>query len=616
MPADFDISPVIEPVGPTAHPAPPMQRPMPPPSMPPGAPGAPSMTPRSRSNRLLRWLILVAAGLFVLAVASLFWGGNSFSDRNVTLSVEASDRATSGDEIVYVVRYKNGTNVTLSDLSFRFFFPEGSIVLKDGQPTTPDSEGFTVERLEPGQEGTRELAVFLIGDKGAIKTARANLIFKAGTLRSSFEKEATAATTITDLPVVMTLVAPPTAVSGASVQYILDVRNETDAALSDLKLEFRYPDGFKPTQLRPQASEGNAMWNIADLPPGEGKRFTVTGTLEGSPRDVKNVAAVLKRNLNGTHVDYVRTDAFTTLSSPLLSVGIAPREGREYASFPGDTLDYVVSYRNDSRHTFLGLRLTVLLEGEMYDASGIRVTNGYYDEPARTIVFDASGVPDLAQLPPGQSGQATFSVPLKPGLSGSAGSQAFFVKATARLSTPNIPSGLSAEDAEAEDSVITRITSQPALSAAALYDGGAGSGPLPPQVGQPTTFTIRWQVSNPGNEVRNAKATATLSPGVSWQDAAVVVGGSAPTYDAASRTVTWNIGTVPFGIGNGSPRYEATFRISIQPSSSQVGQSVGLSGAAALVGSDAFTGAEVRIQAPALTTENIEGHKDAGRVVQ
>ena len=552
-----------------------------------------------------------------MAIGSLFWGGSSFSTQNVFLEISAPDRATSGDEITYTITYRNGTGTQLTNLSFRFFYPEDSIVLKDGQPTMPDSEGFTVEKLDPGEEGTKEITVFLVGDKGAIQTAKLNVIFKAGTIRSSFEKEVTASTTITDLPVVLQLVAPPSAVSGASIQYILDVRNETDADLSDLRLEFQYPDGFTPTQFRPQPKEGSNVWTFDSILAGDGERITVTGTLSGNERDVKTVVAVLKRNLNGTYVDYVRTDALTTISSPLLSVTIAPREGENYTSFPGDKLDYVVAYRNDSRYTFSGLKLAVLLEGEMYDLSRVEVSNGYFNEATHTIVFDASGVSDLAQLSPGRSGQVTFAVPLKAGLSGASGTQAFFVKATAELSTQNIPSGLSAEDAVVDDSVITRITSQPALMHSVLYDNNAGSGPLPPKVGEVTTLTVRWQVANPGNEVRNTVVTSTLAPGVNWVgNAAAVQGGSAPTYNSGSRTVTWNIGTLPFGTGNGTPRYEATFQISIQPSSSQVGDAVSLVNGSTLVGSDGFTGSEVRVPLSGLTTENIEGHTNQGQVVQ
>jgi len=222
MPADFDISPLI----------PPVERQPVVPSIPPTI--SPVM-PKSKntSTRLLKILILVAAGLFVITVASLWWSSNSFSDKGVALSIEGPASASSGDEITYTIKYGNTTSVALSNMSFRLFYPTGSIVIKDGQPTTPESEGFVVDKLDPGQSGENQFKIFMVGDKGAIKTARVNVVFTAGTLKSSFTKEATIATTITSLPVNVTLVAPPTSVAGQPVQYILDLRNDSQTDLSD-----------------------------------------------------------------------------------------------------------------------------------------------------------------------------------------------------------------------------------------------------------------------------------------------------------------------------------------------------------------------------------------------
>lgn len=570
-----------------------------------------------QSNKVLKWLILGAALLFVVSIGSLWWGGNSFSDSGVTLTLEVSDRVTSGDEVTYKVTYRNDTKVALSDMSFRLFYPEDSIVLQDGQPTTPDSEGFTVDRLEPGETGTKELKAFLVGDKGAIKTARLHLIFKAGTLRSSFEKEVSAATTITALPVTLTLVAPPTAVSGSTIQYILDVRNDATADLEDLKIKFTYPDGFVVQEFSPQPDEGNTGWAIDRLATGEGTRIRVEGVLPGNERETKTVSVVLQRNLNGQYIDYVKTEAFTMISSPLLSVSIAPQGGRDYVSFAGDLLQYVVSFRNNSRYTFLGLLLGVKLEGDMYDFSSLQAREGFFDGTTRTVVFDSSGVPLLAQLPPGASGQVTFSVRLKPGLSGGSGSSSFFVKASTRLSTSNVPSGLNQDEVSAQDSLITKISTNPALMQGILYDDGKGTGPLPPKVGEKTTFTIRWQLTNPGNDLREARVTATLPPGVTWENAPTTsTSGAAPTFDASRNTVTWSIGTLPFGTGNGTARYEASFVVGIRPSENQVGQAVPLVGEATLSGTDAFTSQQVQVMVRAADTNAVENHAEDARVVE
>lgn len=571
---------------------------------------------KKKSNQLLKWLVLVAAGSFVIAIGALLWGGSSFSDKDVIITLEAPDHATSGDQITYTVKYQNNTKVDLSQMSFRLFYPDGSIVLKDGNPVASGSDAFMVDTLKPGESATKTFTTFIVGDKGTIQTARLNVIFNAGTLKSSFQRDITAATTITALPVTLTLVAPPTAVSGQAVEYILDLRNDSGADMSDLKAVLTYPDGFVVQKMTPQPSVGNTTWSIDTLKSSEGKRITIDGALSGNERETKTITAVLQRNLNGQYVDYVRTDSFTMISSPLLSVTVAPEGGRDYVAFAGDTLRYTVTYGNNSRYTLLGMTLGVKLEGDMYDTAHLQVQGGSYDDGTRTITFDSSGVPDFSALPPGKTGRLTFSIPLKVGVSDGSlgGAKTFFVKATAQFSTTNVPTGVDGTEVSALDSVITKIGSQPALAQAALYDNNAGSGPMPPTVGAETTFTIRWQLTNPGNDVRNAVVTGTLPPGVTFKGGAATANGTAPAYDKTRNTVTWVVGTLPFGTGNGTARYEATFQVSIKPSSNQSGQSVKLITAATLSGVDGFTGLNVQSIQRDLTTDNVENHLNAGRV--
>lgn len=608
MPADFEISPVIPPVQPQPTPG---NTPTPAPS----APVSPGMPKQKNTQRILKWFILVAAGLFVVTVGSLWWGGNSFSDKDVVLAIDGPDRATSGDEVTYTVKWRNDTRVPLSEMSFRIFYPEGSIVLKDGQPTTPESEGFEVDALNPGESGEREIKLFLVGDKGAIKNLKVHLIFKAGTLRSAFEKETTVSTTITDLPVTLALVAPPSAVPGQPVQYILDARNDSGADITDLKVVFKYPDGFVVQQMRPQPDTGNTEWLLDTLRSGQATRITVTGVLSGNERETKTVEAVLQQKLNGQYVDYVRTEAFTMLSSPLLSVRVTTSEGREYVSFAGDTLRYTVTYGNTSQFTLSGLDLSIKLEGDMYDFSRIRADQGFFDDDTQTLRYDSSGVSEFSSLRPGQTGSVFFTIPLKAGFAGQMdGAKTFFVKATARLSTSNVPSGVDGDEVFSLDSLITKISTQPNLSQAILYDDGAGSGPLPPVVGQKTFFTVRWQLTNPGNDVRDAKVTATLPPGVTFEDVVFATNGTPPVFNRTSNTVTWNVGTLPFGTGNGTSRYEARFKISITPSSNQQGTTPALVAGATLTGTDSFTGQTVQMRLNDYTTASVENHSDDGRV--
>ena len=42
------------------------------------------------------------------------------------------------------------------------------------------------------------------------------------------------------------------------------------------------------------------------------------------------------------------------------------------------------------------------------------------------------------------------------------------------------------------------------------------SGPIPPKVAQTTTYTIYWYVTNPSNDVENARVEAILPSNVEW----------------------------------------------------------------------------------------------------
>lgn len=614
MPADFEISPIIPPVEHQAPPATPARPVVP--QQP--APVTPPTMPKSKSLHLLRWFILAAAVLFIASIAFLIWGGSSFSDQGVVITIDAPASASSGDEITYTVNYRNNTNVQLHDMNFQLLYPGDTVAIKNGHPQPTDGDSFSVASLNPGQSGSQQFQIFLVGDKGTIKTTQLNVVFQAGNLQSSFQKNIKSVTTIATLPVELTLVAPPTAITGQGIQYILDMRNDTGADLSNLRLQFTYPDGFTPKQFHPAPDSGNNQWNISTLSTSTGKRIEVDGVLTGNQQEAKTVSVVLQHQVNGQYVDYVQTQAFTMISSPLLSVSIIPNGSRDYISFAGDTINYVIKYANNSQYTLLGATLKVQLAGSMYNLSGIRVNNGSFDQSTNTVVFDSSGIPDFVQLSPGTSGQVSFSVPINTGFSGASGAKNFFVGATTTLTTPNIPSGISSDEVTATDSLVTKISSQPTLSAAVKYDGGEGSGPIPPKVGQTTTYTVHFYLTNPGNNVNNAQVTAMLPPGVSWQGGSAITGGTAPTYNKNTSQVTWSVGTLPFGAGttSGTPKYEADFKVSINPSSNQVGQSVDLLGPATLTGVDSFTGQQIQSQTQKLSTFDVENHSADGTVTQ
>src|SRR3989344_359489 len=216
-------------------------------------------------NQLLKWLVLLALLLAIVSFLSFWFGRPSFSESGVKLDIEGPAQAAVGDEVVYKLKYANNTKLDLNNLTFKFTYPDDSFVLKDGVVVTNLTETFTLDQLSPGQEGEREFRAFLVGDRGNIKTAKAELSYRAGDLRTVFEKTASFSTTIISLPISLTLSAPPNSVPGQVVNYVLDYRNEFDGDIYDLRFEFDYPDGFNIQNSTPSPNAGNHIWIVPIL---------------------------------------------------------------------------------------------------------------------------------------------------------------------------------------------------------------------------------------------------------------------------------------------------------------------------------------------------------------
>jgi hypothetical protein len=573
------------------------------------------------ANTILKYLVLVMLILATLVISSFFFGSSSFKDSDVLLEIKAPSQASSGDELVYEITYSNRTRTELKDLDILFFYPESSTVIRNGRPETPSTETFNVNSLLPGESGKQEIKVYLVGNRGDIKNAKVDMTFKAGSLRSSFEKSAAAATTITNVPVSLTLVAPPNATSGQDINYILDYRNETDDDINDLRLEFAYPDEFVPQSFNPDSSQGNNVWDVRTLRRGAGSRITISGIITGNQGESKIMTMKLKRKVGDQYVDYEKTSVTTSISSPLLGVNVFVNNSPDYSANIGEKLDYVIKFQNNSNYNLFGLTMTVKMEGDMYDFSTINVVNGLFDDSSKTAFWNAGTRQDFATFTPGNKGEVVFSIKLKPFFTTSVpgASRDKFVKATVEFSTPNVPQGIDGDKVSTTSTVITRISGQPSFNQLMyVNDADFGAlGPFPPKAGQETALTVRWQISNPGNDVSNAEVSAVLPPGVIWMNNVKTGPGQpVPVYNPNTSTILWKIGTLPFGVGMGSPKYETAFQVKIRPATTQIEREIEVLKNTRFSGVDSFTKQNVIINKDLLDSNDTADRPGEGKVVQ
>lgn len=572
------------------------------------------------ATRPFKYLVLLAFALLIVAISSFWFSGPSFKEGDVVLKLEGPTQVSAGDEVTYKLKYSNETRSTLHGLDIVFFYPEGSTVVGDNGIEEDSVRDFKVEELAPGESGEKEFQAFLIGERGNIKIAKATLTFKAGSITSSFEKTATLSTAIVSTPISLTLVAPPSVISGGGIQYILDYRNESSEDVSDLIFEMDYPDGFHPQNFEPQPATGNNSWLVKSLKKGAGGRISITGVLNGNEGESQVAMAKLKLKIDGKYIDQQKASATTVISNPVLGLDITVNKSLDYSASLGDRLSYVVKYTNNSNITFSGMNLVVKLEGDMFDISNLDTRGGLFDDAAKTITWDTSTVPEFSSLAPNATGQVNFFVTVRSSFPSavSGSSQDRFIKATATFGTPNVPTGIDSNEVSVSSSLITRVGTQPTFNQSAYYnDPSFGSfGPLPPRAGQETAFTIHWQLTNPGNDSDSVKIVAKLAPNIQWTNLVKAENGQSavPTFNPNSNEVTWDLGKLPYGTGITSPKYEVSFQLKAKPSSTQVGNLIPLLENSRLTGMDSFTKQSLIINKNGITSDNLIDRPREGTV--
>lgn len=581
-----------------------------------------SLTPSAKKsfdfNRLLRWLVVLAVLVTVVGLVFFFFSRSTFSPANVDFKISVSEEISSGEKINYKIEYANRNERAIKNLQLTFFYSPDTADIRDGKFTVLQTENLKLDDLGPGEEKAVEFSAYLVGAKGDIKKARAVLSFYGEGLPSVFKKEATAVTNISTLPVSLTLVAPPNAVSGQEVTYLLDYRNESQDNLSDLRFKFVYPDGFTPTKFSPNTFQAKNILDLPSLKTGEGDRISISGILRGTERESRIVSVTLQRKIGDFYVDFEKSSANTVLATPPLGLGILVNEKKDYNAQLGDELEYQIVFTNHTDVDIFGLTLSVKLDGAMFDLNSIR-SDGFFNSVSRTITWNASVSPLLNHLAAQQEGAVSFRVKIKSSFSGSGGVKDSVVKVSALAETLTIPSGFDLTRLSAQSEATTKIVSLPSLAQKAFRQDTilGGSGPLPPRVGQKTTYVISWEIINIPNDVIKAQVKGSLPPGVEWENKTRTSGQQPElAFNSGSREVIWPLETVPAGTGGQFPKSQAWFMVSFTPSENNIGQPIDLIKDSFLEGQDGFTRQEILVKVEDVTSNDLVDFSGQGNVVE
>jgi hypothetical protein len=236
---------------------------------------------------------------------------------------------------------------------------------------------------------------------------------------------------------------------------------------------------------------------------------------------------------------------------------------------PGESVRVDLQWMNNLTGNIRDGQIELEIKGIACNEQSISISQGSYRAIDKKIIWNSSSLPDLASIGSGASSKAQFSFSIKDPLPVSTiNDKNFSLFLKAKIS------GIGTSDQFENLEISTpaekeiKIASQLQLKASALYY----SGPMPPKVGQETTYTITWSLGNNSNDFSKIKVSASLPPYIRWLNV-ISPADSDVKFNERDGTVVWNVAYVPAGSGIVFPSKEISFQIGLIPSLLQLGSS-------------------------------------------
>ncbi len=545
-------------------------------------------------------ILFIILGILVVAGFFGFWyyRDKIFSKEILKLEILGPDTANMGDEIEYTVKYKNNGNFVLENPKLIFQLPDNSLT-EDGKTRLSQD----LKDIYPGGEDLVQFKARLLGKEGDLKVAQAWLSYIPKNLSARYESDTKLTTKIETVPITLSFDLPSKVEKGKEITYAINYFSNIDYPLENLSVKVDPVSGFNFESADPSSLD-NAEWKLNALNKAQGGRINIKGIVNSDTGSHLNFIAKMGMWQDGNFVVIKEASEDVEIIQPLLFISQQINGSSNYVASPGETLHYQIFFRNIGSTPFDNLFILSRLNGSGFDLSTLKSDEGQARPNDNLIIWDSKQISALQHLDPQQEAKVDFQVTLKD----------TWVPSDLEKNNVVLKNQVNVSDISQEFD--TKVNSRLVVTQQGYYanqEGIVNSGPVPPEVNKTTTYTIRWQVKNYLNDVKNVKVRAVLPEGVTLT-AKIVPDDqiSRFSFDSTSREIVWSVGDLPAGTGGTSSQPEVTFQVSLTPSVIQKGMVASLIGSATASGEDQSTGATISATAPAINTSLPDDQSNSG----
>lgn len=547
-------------------------------------------------------ILIVASAIFLITVilggTGFYFWLTSFKKSRVDFDISGPTQAASGEQTAYLISYWNNTNQVLQNAVLTIRYPQEALV----------SSGKLIQNIDLGNIGVggggkQEINLAFVGSDKSIQKLQAILSYKPQNTSSAFENEAVKEVAINGSALGLDFKAPETVLPNVRSSYVVHYKNNTDKVFKNVSVEAVYHQNFSFASSEPAPSKGNNEWNLGDLNPKEEGDIKMMGTLRNS--DGANFEFTIGVRESGKFFKFNSARAQVNIANLPLEVSVSLYSQESSSVNLSDFLQFKISYKNNASISLADVILKAKLDGLMYDFSTLK-TDGFYNGSDNTITWNAGNKPEFKNLESGAASEVEFQVNVKSRyVLRTFRDKNFSLNVLATMETPTMPPNLAVNSLSVSSDLAVKVNTRAEVKTKGYYYDSVlkNSGPLPPKVGQTTTYTIHWQITNYSNDLDKVIVKTILPEGVSWLNKKAGAGASTLEYNDRTNELIWNVGKIQAGTNVLLDPYEVIFQVGLTPSVRNINSAMTVINESNLIAEDAFTGVGITATSLVLQTD-------------
>lgn len=585
---------------------------------------------------VLFFLLALFLGLSIISYL-VFNRDNKFSGDAVKFEVSAVDRAKSGEKIEYIITYANLEKVPFRKAEIDVRYPSGFVFLNSTPaPVSKEKNIWKLGAIPEGKSGQIKIEGIIYGDMEQEQTLTSTFFYWPANFSSEFQEVASSSIKIIDTSLNVVVEGPEQVLVGEKTEYIIRYKNYSSENLSNVRFRIIYPESFVVESLFPDIYDDKEIIDIDKLASREEGKIIIRGFYNSQSAGIAQLKVDSQIKVNNIYYKQSNYSFDTNVIKGDLSVNLIVNGDYQKNIFAqmGDVLNFAIVYKNISTQPLKDLVIKTYFDSlygdkekspeSLLDWSSLNVAydyeleknvgeNGSYQD---VLVWSKKNIKQLEELDPGKEYRIDFQIRLKK-------KDQLNKVIEHYLKEISLKSRVAVEigkigDIESSVKIISNeinflINSDTQFEAWGNYfdkDGyPVGTGPMPPRVGQTTSYIIHWQINNTLHSLDDIIVTSKLPEYVVWGGKKEASTGEL-TFNQETRTITWKINKMPDVVN----QLNVSFIVNLVPEKKHLNKTAVILERTSFTAIDSYTNGKIIRKTSAITTGNLKDDfaKDKG----